>query len=47
VAADACATRGLAFAGRSVAAADVQTAYLSALAAVFAQVAPASELVLP
>ncbi|MDO9632770.1 MAG: cysteine hydrolase family protein [Humidesulfovibrio sp.] len=47
LAADACATRGLSFAGRSVAAADVQTAYLAALGAVFAQVAPAAELQLP
>lgn len=47
LASDACATRDLSFAGRSVAAADVQTAYLAALGAVFAQVAPASELVLP
>ena len=47
LASDACATRDLAFGGRSVAAADVQTAYLAALGAVFAQVAPASELVLP
>ena len=45
--ADACATRELSFAGRSVAAADVQTAYLAALGAVFAQVAPAAELALP
>ena len=45
--ADACATRDLVFAGRGVAAADVQTAYLAALAAVFAQVAPAAELDLP
>jgi len=44
LAADACATRSLSFAGRSVAAADVQTAYLAALGAVFAQVAPAAEL---
>jgi nicotinamidase-related amidase len=44
LAADACATRDLAFGGRSVAAADVQTAYLAALGAVFAQVAPAAEL---
>ena len=43
--ADACATRQLSFAGRSVAAADVQTAYLAALGAVFAQVLPAAELV--
>lgn len=47
LASDACATRDLSFAGRSVAAADVQTAYLAALGAVFAQVAPASECVLP
>lgn len=47
LAGDACATRDLAFGGRSVAAADVQTAYLAALGAVFAQVASASELVLP
>jgi nicotinamidase-related amidase len=47
LAADACATRELSFAGRSVAAADVQTAYLAALGAVFAQVAPAAELGLP
>jgi nicotinamidase-related amidase len=47
LAADACATRALIFAGRSVAAADVQTAYLAALGAVFAQVAPAAELALP
>jgi nicotinamidase-related amidase len=47
LAADACATRELSFAGRSVAAADVQTAYLAALGAVFAQVAPAAELELP
>jgi nicotinamidase-related amidase len=47
LAADGCATRDLSFAGRSVAAADVQTAYLAALGAVFAQVAPAAELELP
>lgn len=47
LASDACATRELCFAGRTAAAADVQTAYLAALGAVFAQVAPASELVLP
>lgn len=45
--AGACATRELSFAGRSVAAADVQTAYLAALGAVFAQVAPAAQLELP
>jgi len=42
--ADACATRELSFGGRTVAAADVQAAYLAALGAVFAQVAPAAEL---
>ncbi|MDR3640339.1 MAG: cysteine hydrolase family protein [Humidesulfovibrio sp.] len=42
--ADACATRDLAFAGRTAAAADVQTAYLAALGAVFAKVADAAEL---
>jgi Amidases related to nicotinamidase len=47
LAADACATRDLAFGGRTAAAADVQTAYLAALGAVFAQVAPAAELPLP
>lgn len=47
LAADACATRELSFAGRSVAAVDVQTAYLAALGAVFAQVSPAAELDLP
>jgi nicotinamidase-related amidase len=46
LASDACAARDLSFAGRGVAAADVQTAYLAALGAVFAQVLPASELVL-
>ena len=45
--ADACATRDLAFGGRTVAAADVQTAYLAALGAVFARVAPAAQLELP
>ncbi|OGR38219.1 MAG: isochorismatase [Desulfovibrionales bacterium GWA2_65_9] len=47
LAADACATRELAFGGRTVAAVDVQTAYLAALGAVFAQVALAAELALP
>jgi nicotinamidase-related amidase len=47
LAADACATRDLSFGGRTAAAADVQTAYLAALGAVFAQVAPAAELALP
>jgi len=45
--ADACATRDLFFGGRTVAAADVQTAYLAALGAVFAQVAPAANCDLP
>ncbi|MBA4358680.1 MAG: cysteine hydrolase [Desulfovibrio sp.] len=45
--ADACATRALAHAGRTVAAADVQTAYLAALGLVFAQVGLAAELDLP
>lgn len=47
LAADACATRDLEFAGRKVAAADVQTAYLAALGAVFARVLPAAEIVIP
>ncbi|MEL7640579.1 MAG: cysteine hydrolase family protein [Solidesulfovibrio sp.] len=41
VAGDACATRDLAFGGRTVAAADVQAAFLAALAAVYAEVVPA------
>jgi len=45
--ADACATRDLTYAGRTVAAADVQAAYLAALGAVFARVAPEAELDLP
>jgi nicotinamidase-related amidase len=45
--ADACATCDLFFAGRSVAAADVQTAYLAALGAVFAQVLNSTVLELP
>lgn len=40
VAQDACATRDLAFDGRTVAAQDVQTAFMAALASVFAKVAP-------
>ncbi|OIO04022.1 MAG: cysteine hydrolase [Desulfovibrionaceae bacterium CG1_02_65_16] len=44
LAADACATRDLEYAGRVVAAADVQAAYLAALGAVFATVVPALEL---
>ena len=40
VAADACATRDLVFAGRGVAAADVQAAFMAALAAVYGKVAP-------
>jgi nicotinamidase-related amidase len=47
LAADACATRDLDWGGRVVAAADVQAAYLAALGAVFARVAPASELDVP
>lgn len=47
LAADACATRDLSFGGRTVAAADVQAAYLAALGMVFAQVAPSAELALP
>jgi len=42
VAADACATRDLEFDGRRVAAADVHTAYMGALAAPFAQVLPSA-----
>ncbi|WP_300159043.1 cysteine hydrolase family protein [Solidesulfovibrio sp.] len=41
VAADACATRELIFEGRTVAADDVQAAFLAALAAVYARVVPA------
>jgi len=43
VAADACATRDLVFAKRQVAAADVHAAFLAALAAVYAKVAPTAE----
>lgn len=45
VLADACATRDLSFDGRAVAAADVQAAFLAALAAVYAQVGAAADLV--
>ena len=45
VAADACAARDLAFEGRTVAAADVQAAFLAALAAVYARVVPAEAVV--
>ncbi|HEY5791628.1 MAG TPA: cysteine hydrolase family protein [Gammaproteobacteria bacterium] len=44
VAADACATRDLEFAGRRVAAADVHAAFMAALAAPYARVAGAAEL---
>jgi len=44
VAADACATRDLEFAGRKVQAADVQAAFMAALALPFARVAATSEL---
>jgi nicotinamidase-related amidase len=44
LAADACATRDLSFGGRTVAAADVQAAYLAALGAAFARVVPTAEL---
>ncbi len=40
---DACATRDLAFGGRSVAAADVHAAYLAGLSGAFAKVVPADE----
>ncbi|WP_428563314.1 MAG: cysteine hydrolase family protein [Solidesulfovibrio sp. DCME] len=42
VAGDACATRDLVFEGRTVAAADVQAAFLAALAAVYARVVAAA-----
>jgi nicotinamidase-related amidase len=41
---DACATRDLAFAGQTVAAAQVQTAYLAPLGALFARVLPTDEI---
>ena len=44
VAADACATRDLEFAGRKVQAADVQAAFMAALALPFARVAGTTEL---
>jgi nicotinamidase-related amidase len=45
VAQDACATMPLEFNGRAVAAPDVQTAFLAALADGYATVAPADELI--
>ena len=42
VADDACAARALTFAGRTVAPADVQAAFLAALGAVYAEVVPAA-----
>lgn len=44
VASDACATRDQTFAGKTVVAADVQTAFLSALSYYFATVVPAAEI---
>lgn len=44
---DACATRDLTHGGRTVAAADVQAAFLAALGAVFAEVVSATEIDLP
>ncbi len=44
VAADACATRDLVFQGQQVPAAQVQAAFLAALASPFARVLPTSEL---
>lgn len=44
VAADACATRQLVFAGRTVAPADVQAAFLAALGAVYAEVVATAEV---
>ena len=44
VVADACATRDLVFGGRTVAAADVQAAFLAALGAVYATVGDAAAL---
>lgn len=41
---DACATRALSFAGRTVAAPDVQAAYLAALGGAFARLQTAHEL---
>jgi nicotinamidase-related amidase len=45
VAADACAARPASFGGRTVAAEDVHAAFLGALGAVYARVAPAADLV--
>jgi nicotinamidase-related amidase len=45
LAADACATRDLAFGGRTVDAASVHTAYLAALNGAFANVRPTQELI--
>ena len=47
VLADACATRDLSFDGRLVPAADVQAAFLAALAAVYATVVPTAALAGP
>jgi nicotinamidase-related amidase len=44
VVADACATRKLVFAGRTVAASDVQAAFLAALGAAYATVVDAADL---
>jgi nicotinamidase-related amidase len=41
---DACATRDLAFGGRTVAAADVHAAFVAALNGLFARAQPAGEL---
>jgi len=41
---DACATRDLAFAGRTVAAADVQAAFMAALSGLFAEVSDAGKI---
>ena len=45
VASDACATRDLEFEGRSLASADVHAAFMSALAAPYATVAPSRDLI--
>jgi nicotinamidase-related amidase len=44
IASSACATKDLSFAGKTVAAADVQTAFLSALSYYFAEVTPAADV---
>ena len=44
VAADACATRDLAFAGRTVAAAEVHAAFLAALAGTYAEVVAGADM---